>query len=76
MINLEILPIGPMNFYQFVTLFADIEKFSINLESPHFFYCFCKMTQMQNLDSDLVMKNQETVMDKSWKNFSQSLWEP
>ena len=43
-------------FYQVCAIFADIKKFSINLEIPHLFsYLFRKMSRVQNLSRKTVM---------------------
>ena len=54
-------------FYQICTLFADLEKFSISLDSLHFATFFSrKMSQIQNLGREVDMENREKVMDKSF----------
>ena len=63
-------------FYQICALFADIRKFSIDLEKSAFSGLFCQMSRMKTLSRKKVMENCETVTENSWKKYLHSLWEP
>ena len=56
-------------FYQICTFFSDIKKFNIMRKSS-FPDLFRKKAPTQNLDREMVMRNQETIVEKSWQDFS------
>ena len=47
-----------------------------NIASVRMSTFFNKMSQKQNLSKEMIMENRETVIEKSWEKFLQSLWEP
>ena len=67
-----ILSILPVNFIKFVSFSPNLR----NIASVRMSAFFNKMSQKQNLSKEMIMENRETVIEKSWKKFLQSLWEP
>ena len=58
-------------FYQICAFFCQLQEIYHQLFGclkSAFFYLFHKMSQIQNLNKQMAMENQETVMDKSWKS--------
>ena len=64
------------NVMEICAFSANIKRYSMGLQSLHFPTFSSHCSKCQNLSREMVMKYQETVMEKSCNSFVASLWGP